>query len=152
MTVRAVIAVVVATALVAASLPAIDDGGERATDRQVEGEVDELERAAAALLATEEAAWNDADAPRRTVTVTLPERGWGRAGVEYLAIREPGGADRGRVAYAVEGRRERVRRLDVAVRPADGPVVLRTAGRHELRLRLVRVDGEPTVVVDRPEV
>lgn len=152
MTVRVVLAVVLATALVATALPAMDAGGERATDAHLRGEVGELERTAAALLETEETAWNESDAPQRTVTVAVPERGWWRAGVDHFVVRDPAAdSTRGRVAYDIDGRRERVCTLDVAMRPDDGPIDIRRAGEHELRLRLVRSDGKRTVVVDRPE-
>lgn len=150
MTVRVVIAVVLATALVATALPAMDAGRERATDTHLRGEVGELERTAASLLETEETAWNESDAPQRTVTVRVPERGWWRAGVDRFVVREPAAdSTRGRVAYDIDGRRERVCTLDVAMRPDDGPVDIRRAGEHGLRLRLVRDDGKRTVVVDR---
>lgn len=153
MTARVVLAVLVAAALVAVSLPAVDDGRERATDRAVRGEIDRIERAAADLLATEETVRNASSAPRRTVTVSLPERGWHRAGVGRLAIREPdAGSTRGSVAYTVTGRSQRVTRVDVPLRPAAGTLELRGSGDYRLRLRLVRVDGERIVVVDRPGV
>lgn len=150
MTVRVVIAVALATALAATAFPVVDAGGERATDTHLRGEVDELEGAAAALLETEETAWNESDAPRRTVTVEIPERGWWRAGVDRFVVREPvADSTRGRVAYDIDGRRERVCTLDVAMRPDGEPVDIRRAGEHELRLRLVRNDGKRTVEVDR---
>ncbi|WP_323191986.1 hypothetical protein [Halostella sp. PRR32] len=153
MTVRVVIAAVLATALVAAALPAVDAGRERASDTHLRGEVDELERSAAALLEREETAWTESNAPQRTVTVRIPERGWWRAGVDFLAIRAPpDGSARGRVTYKVDGRRERVCTLDLAMRPRNGPIDIRRAGEHDLRLRLVRDDGNRTVVVDRPRV
>ncbi|WP_135819833.1 DUF7311 family protein [Halostella litorea] len=153
MTVRVVLAVLLATALVAASLPAVDDGRERATDSQVRGEIDRIERTAASLLATEETVPGASNGPRRSVTVSLPERSWHRAGVDELTIREPTeGSSRSRVAYAVAGRDRRVVTLDAPVRPAAGPLELSGGGDYQLRLRLVRVDGEQTVVVDRPGV
>lgn len=150
MTVRVAIAAVLAAAIVATALPAIDTGRERATDQQVRGEVEDLERAAAGLLATEETARSAADAPRRTVTVSVPARSWRRAGLDRFAIRAADGETAGTVAYAVDGRTPRSRPLTVPLRPADGTVELRESGDHRLRLRLVREGGERVVVVDRP--
>ncbi|WP_121822208.1 DUF7311 family protein [Halostella salina] len=153
MIVRVVIAVLLAGALVAVSLPLVDDGRGRATDRQVRGEITRVERAAADLLATEETVADRSRAPRRTVTVSLPERSWHRAGVEQLTVRPPpDGASTGRIRYAVAGRPEAVATLDVPLRPADDSLELRGSGEYRLRLRLVRVDGDRTVVVDRPGV
>lgn len=150
MTVRVVIAALLAAAIVATALPAIDTGRERATDQLVRGELDEVERAAATLLATEETARNGADAPRRSVTVSVPAESWRRAGVDGVVIRGADGETAGRVTYAVDGRAPRSRPLSVPLRPADGPVELRESGDHRLRLRLVREDGERVVIVDRP--
>lgn len=151
MTVRVVIAAVLAAAIVATALPAIDTGRERATDQQVRGELDEVERAAAALLATEETARNRADAPQRSVTVRVPSRSWRRAGVDHLILRAIDGEPAARATYAVDGRTPRNRTLTAVVRPADGPVELRESGDHRLRLRLVREGGERVVLVDRPD-
>ncbi|NHN47444.1 hypothetical protein G9464_07525 [Halostella sp. JP-L12] len=149
MTVRVVIAAVIAAAVVAAALPAVDTGRERATDRQVRGELDDLERAAGALLATEEAAWDETAAPQRAVSVTLPGRSWRRASVDRVVIR-PAADGGARITYAVDGRRARNRTLAVPLRPAEADaLVLRGSGDHRLRLRLVREDGERVVVVDR---
>lgn len=150
MTVRVVIAAVLAAAVVATALPAVDTGRERATDRQVRGELDDLERAAGALLATEETAWDETAAPRRAVSVTLPGRSWRRASVNRVVIRSAADGA-ARVTYAVDGRRARTRTLAVPLRPAEaGALELRESGEHRLRLRLVREDGERVVVVDRP--
>ena len=150
MTVRVVIAAVLAAAIVATALPAIDAGRERATDQQVRGELGEVERAAASLLATEEIPREGADAPRRSVTVSVPTRSWRRAGVDRIVIREADGGTAGRATYSVDGRAPRSRPLTVPLRPADDPVELREGGDHRLRLRLIREDGERVVVVDRP--
>ena len=150
MTVRAVVVAVLATAIVATALPAIDAGRERATDQHVRGELDEVERAAAALFATEETVPAAADAPRRSVTVGVPGRNWRRAGVDRLVIRAADGGTAGRVIYAIDGQAPRSRLLTVPLRPADGPVELRESGEHRLRLRLVREDGERVVLIDRP--
>jgi len=152
-TVRVVLAVLVATALVAVSLPAVDEGRERATDRAVRGEVARMEAAAADLLATEETVPNPSNAPRRTVRISLPERSWHRAGVDGLTIRDPvDGSARGSVAYTVAGRSRRAVTVAAPLRPAAGQLELPGGGDYRLRLRLVRVDGERRVVVDRPGV
>lgn len=153
MIVRIVLAVLLAAALLAVSLPAIDDGRQRATDSQVRGEVARIERAASDLLATEETVPNRTLAPRRTVTLSLPERSWHRAAVDALTVQPPpDGGSRGRIRYAVAGRPGTTVTLDVPLRPAAGRLELRGSGEYRLRLRLVRIDGERTVVVDRPGV
>jgi hypothetical protein len=152
-TVRVVLAVLLAGALVAVSLPAVDQGRERATDREVRDEIDRIDRAAAALVATEETVSDASHAPQRTVTVSLPKRSWHRAGVDRLAIRGPAaGSSETEVAYAVAGRARRVVTLDVPLHPSSETLELPGGGDYRLRLRLVRVDGERTVVVDRPGV
>lgn len=153
MIVRVVLAALLAAALLAVSLPAVDDGRQRATDSQVRGEVERIERAAAALLATEEAVADRSFAPQRTVTLSLPERSWHRAAVDEWTVRPPpDGGSMGRIRYGVAGRPETTVTLDVPLRPAAGRLQLPGSGEYRLRLRLVRVDGERTVVVDRPGV
>lgn len=144
---RLVLAVVLAGALLAATVPALEDGRATATDRRMRGELTSLRNVAHELART-----NDPVAPgrrgaRRVVELTLP-KGVAVAPVEYVEL---GGDDGSTLAYALAGGPRREIRFDgIAVRAtgtASGPLVLREGGSYRLALELVRVDGGPAVVV-----
>lgn len=143
--IRVAVSVLLAVALVAASLPAIDYAAAERSDAQVRAAIDDLDAAAAELARTEEAAPGTAGA-RRVVAVDLPERGLAAAEVAHLTIAPTNRS----YSYRVEGRSARTVRGRVPVYVADGrPLALREPGRHELVLRLVEVGGERRVVVER---
>jgi hypothetical protein len=156
--IRVVVAVALTTALVAASLPAVADARADRTDAELRTAGEHVRRAAAALWTDEDATRSGVSGARRVVTVHLPRASWAAAGVAWFAV---GGApaseadapesrprNRSLVAYRVrDGPTRRLRLPGVAVRTPEGPVVLREAGAHRLRLRLVR-DGGRAVVVE----
>lgn len=162
MTLRAALAVVLAAALVAASLPAIESARVRASEEAARRAAHDVTTVAQALARESDPVPRDAGGARRTVELAVPERGPGTAELAYLAVGgRPGGlaprdTDAGDVlAYRVRGGPERVVRVDVdlrmvengTVRSDDAPLVLR--GDSRLHLRLVRLDGEPVVLVSR---
>ncbi|MFC6988055.1 hypothetical protein ACFQJD_03720 [Haloplanus sp. GCM10025708] len=72
--------------------------------------------------------------------------------MSYFAVggRPNGTGDENAVAYRVAGQTARTVRLSgVDLRTPGGPVVFREAGRHRLRLSLVRDRGVAVVVVRR---
>lgn len=144
--IRAVLAVLLAVALLSASLPAIDAVGQERTAARMDRTVDRIDRAATELLG-EDPGPTARLAPRRLVTVSLPARSLTTARVERVII--DGGADAddtGRISYSVAGRSPTSRRLTAPIATPDGPVVLRGAGDRTLVLRLVR-DGDGSLVV-----
>ena len=91
------------------------------------------------LVDRDDATAADVPGARRIVTFRLPARSLANAGVARVALR---GAD-DEVRYRLRGGRTRRHGLPVDLRTSGGPVVLRTAGRHRVRLGLV---GPPTGV------
>ena len=144
---RLVLAVVLAGALLAATIPALEDGRATATDRRLRGELTSLRNVARELART-----NDPVAPgrrgaRRVVVLTVPD-GVAAASVAYVELGGDGGST---LAYALAGgpRHElRLGGLDVRTTGSgSGPLVLREGGRYRLALELVGVDDGPAIVV-----
>ncbi|UIP01157.1 hypothetical protein Hbl1158_07365 [Halobaculum sp. CBA1158] len=138
--IRAVLAVAVAVALLAASVPAVESARADRTAAALERIPDRIDSAAAGLVASEPPVV--ADGPptaRRVLAVRLPSRTLARAGVDSLSICPVGADGSAALVAVVEGDRT-VRRL-LAGRFAlpPGGVVLREPGRH--RLALVPVEG-----------
>ncbi|GAB3686220.1 hypothetical protein GCM10028857_17940 [Salinarchaeum chitinilyticum] len=145
--IRVVVTVLLAIALLAASMPAVEHAGADRSEEQLRSGVRNLDAAATALAESEEAVPGTVGA-RRTVAVRIPAADIGAAGVERFAI---SGSDR-RYAFRVEGRDETVRFGTVPVHTLDGePLVLREPGTHELVLALVEIGGDRRVVVARLE-
>lgn len=145
--IRVVVTVLLAVAILAASLPAVEHAAADRSEEQLGAAIDSIDAAALELAESEEAV-PGTEGARRTVEVTLPGAGVAAAGVERFEIN---GTDR-RYAYRVEGRDVRERRGSVPVRTLDGePLVLRESGTHELVLALVDVEGDRRVVVARLE-
>lgn len=145
--IRVVVTVLVALALVAASLPAIEHAAADRSDAQVRAAIDDVDAAATDLARSEEAAPGTTGA-RRVVTVEIPRERPTAAAVERVTIAPEGR----RYRYRIDGRSPESVRGTVPVYTLDGePLVLREAGRHRLVLALVRVEGSRRVVVARFE-
>lgn len=157
---RVVVAVVLAAALLGVAQPAIEDGRETAAQRAVERELIAVERAIT-TLETQAAVPYGQSGARQVVELDLPERSFGSAGIEYVAIGgvpgEGGGSNL--LAYRVTDRPPDTVRLDADLRIehsrgerswlVDEPLVLRTGGRHRLTFEPVRYDGQRVVVVQQ---
>lgn len=164
---RTVLAVALAAALVAAASPALESARTTRTERLTAGELDRIEAVARNLVREESPAALGDPGPRRTLTVSLPGESPTTAPVAYVAL---GGrpeeapaadtAERDVFASRVAGSRHRVRRVDFDLRaavpdddagwrvePDARPVVLRGGETYRLALRLVRLDGRPTVLL-----
>lgn len=140
--IRVVLAVVLTVVLLAAATPAIDEGKTARTAIHLDGATDRLDRAARSLLAHEDPTRPSVAGARRIVTLRLPARSWTAS---EATLRIDGGADR--LAYRVgDGRPRRTILRGVDLRTPDGPISLRTPGRHRLVLSLVRDDGVGVVV------
>lgn len=156
---RVVVAVALATAMLAVSLPAIDGASADRTSVIVRAEVDTLETAVRDLKTGDGAVPEGISGARRVVTVRLPARGWTSTRLEYLAIGsriDPSRAEQNETAFAwrVESGPVQTRRLPgIQIEHADGdgddPLVLREPGPHRLALTLVEHAGNRSVVVRR---
>lgn len=140
--IRTVLAVVLTVALLAAAIPAVNEGREARTATHLDGVTERVERAARSLLAHDDPTPPDVAGARRVVDLRLPARSWTAAGA---TLRIDGAADL--IAYRVaDGRPRRASLRGVDLRTPGGPVVLRASGRHRLALSLVRDDGIGVVV------
>jgi hypothetical protein len=150
-----------AAALLAASLPAIEEARHDRTDARLDATVERIERAVDAIRTAEDPTRRDVPGARRPLAVRVPARSWSAAGVAWVAVGgtpvdAPGpDGNASLVAYRLDGGPTRRRRLPgVGLRTPRGAVTLREPGRHRIRLRLrlgrdSRADG-PVVLVDRP--
>ncbi len=147
--VRTLLTVVVATALLGASLPAVEDARTDRTAARLDATATRLSDVSAALVAADDPVPSGERGASRTVVVTLPSGGFADARARYLSVgglpndsRQPATT----VGYRVADRPPR--RLDARVRffVGERPLVL-PPGRHTLRLTLVRRGGEVGVRV-----
>jgi hypothetical protein len=163
--IRTVLSVALAVALLGVATPAIDDARTTRTSQLVEEDLTNVVRAATDLVAREDAVPVTARGARRAVAVTLPVRSVTSAGVSYVAIggvpdgnRPPDTNQTDVLAYRVAGGPRHVVTVGLDVRVADRderwhvepdaePLVLRGTGDVQVVLTLVRLDGDPTVVV-----
>lgn len=148
MTIRAVVSVALAAALLAVSLPAVDRARIQHADARIAGEVDRLETVARSL-ARENDLVDHGPPASAGVTLHLPTQSWGASDVVGFRIRPPG-ATRD-VSWRIRGGEQHARRLSgVTVAGPPTGLVLRDGGRHRLVLELRRRGGDRTVVVRRP--
>lgn len=160
---RAVLAVALAAALLAVSLPVVEDARRDHAGSRVRSELRGVERAARALAADSDPVPVGAAGARRSVTVRLPARGWHAAPVAFVAVggtvgnaSDPAGSDV--LAWRLAGGpRHAIRVEGIDIHRAEGgelapdgrPLVLGGAGRHDLRLSLASHDGRAVVLVRR---
>lgn len=147
--IRAVLTVALALALVGASMPAIESVRADRTATVLGSGIDDIRRAAAALVDHEAPTETGVSGARRVVTLDLPESSWTAVGVDAVVIRGDDGADSdvsfATVEYTLDtGRTDRVR-LDVPLRTPGGPLLLGGGQSNERRLvlTLVRTDSDP---------
>lgn len=143
--IRTVLTVLLAAALLSISLPAVDAAAEERTTAQMDRAVDRIVVAATELPAEDPGPTPNL-APRRVVSVRLPDRSLTTARVEHITV-TGGGDDPARISYALVGRSPTSYRVTAPIATPDGPVALRTPGEQTLVLRFVRRGREPTVLV-----
>lgn len=161
---RAVLATALAVALLAASLPPIDQARRDNADAQVRSQLERLSTVARELSAHDDAVPVGTAGARRTLTLRIPSRGWRASGVDHVAI---GGVPRNEttdpprsdvLAWRLTGGPQRILRVegvdlhtvvDGRVASDDRPLVVRATGPHVLELSLVRHRGRPVVLVRR---
>lgn len=145
--VRTLLTVVVAAALLGASLPAVDDARTTRTDARLDTTAAHLTAVASDLVATDDPVPDDTHGASRTVVVTVPSGGFADARAAYLSVGGlPNASQPATVGYRVAG--QPPRRVDSGVRfvTGDAPLVL-APGQHTLRLTLVRTFEGPAVRV-----
>lgn len=149
MTIRAVVTVALAAALLAASLPAVDQSRVQHADARVAGEVERLGSVARSLDAGNDLVRGDGQPAQRRVALHLPVGSWGASEVAAVRIPPPDAATD--VVWQVEGGERHRRQLEGVslAGPPDG-LVVRDGGRQRVRLALRQQAGRRTVVVSRP--
>ncbi|WP_435116826.1 DUF7311 family protein [Halolamina sp. C58] len=136
--IRALLAVSLAAALLAASLPAVESAAADRTAAALDRDVDRLDRAAGSLLVA------DDPGARRVLTVTLPADSLVAVGVETFVVDcDPTCA----VGYSLRNGASRTRRLSLPLATPDGAVRFGTPGDHRLRLGLAHGDDGRVVTV-----
>lgn len=144
---RAVLAVVLATALLGVALPPLDDARADRATAVVADQVAEIERVGTTLVATDDPV-GDSGA-RRLVSFRIPARHWTSAGVDRVTIRPTDADAPASVSWRVRGVESNKRVLPgLAVATDDGePLVLREAGQQQLVLALDGEPGSPVVTI-----
>jgi hypothetical protein len=162
---RVVVAVVLASALLAASLPGVELAARERSEATLTAEADRL-RTAIADLRHRESAVSNGPGARRVVTVQIPARSRTDAGVAALALggvpeqSSPRSRSAVDLAWRVDGGDVTTWRLPgVRVvhyrdgRVRDEPLVLESPGEHRIALTRVEHDDERLIAVQRlPEV
>lgn len=148
-----VLTVLVAVALLAASMPAIETARTTTTTDRIGAEADRLERAIGGVVSGSTPVGDPAMAAQTTVLVRVPT-GFAAADVDRVALVEspdrPGSAA---LAYRVGDRPEREFRIGTgpartAVELVGGPIELRPGGASRIRVQYVD-DGGPTIRISR---
>ncbi|GAA0548739.1 hypothetical protein ABNG02_07235 [Halorubrum ejinorense] len=151
--IRVVLTVLVAVALLTASMPAVETARVTTTADRLGAEANELERAIGGLAAGSTPVDDPEMAARTTVLVRVPS-GFTAAAVERVALVEtPERPSAVALAYRVDGRPKRVLRVgtgpaSVEVDLVGAPIELRPSGVSRVRVRYVD-DGGPTIRIDR---
>ncbi|QAU13098.1 hypothetical protein EKH57_10410 [Halorubrum sp. BOL3-1] len=151
--IRVVLTVLVAVALLTASMPAIETARTATTTERLGAEADRLERAVGGVVAGSAPVSDPATAARTTVLVRAPT-GFAAAELDRVALVEPSDRPDGvALAYRIDGPPERSFRIgtgpaETAVDLVDAPIELRPGGASRVRVRYVDDDG-PTLRISR---
>lgn len=152
--IRYVLAAVLALALLAAAVPALEYGAAMNTERTLDAGIEDLDRAATSLAANDDPAPDTHPDPQRVVTVSLPERSLTTAGVDHFEVVPHEDGDFSAARYVLEDGTTRTATIDERIVWLDAtgsePVELDGAGERELVLTLeTDASGDPVVVAQR---
>jgi hypothetical protein len=151
--IRVVLTVLVAVALLAASMPAVETARTATTADRIGAEADRLERAIGGVVAGSVPVSDPAMAAGTTVLVRV-RTGFAAADVDRVALVEsPGRPGAVALSYRIDDRPERTFRVgtgpaETAVDLVGGPIELRPGGANRIRVRYVDDEG-PTVRIRR---
>lgn len=145
---RTVLAVALAAALLAVSLPAVDSARETHAETRVETAVSRLETAASELARASDPVPLGSPGARRHHTLRLPQATWGSAGFDALRLPPP--ESNSQPTWRVAGGNWTVVETIPALVGPPGGLTLREGGRQRVVLTLHEVDGSQVVVVSRP--
>ncbi|WP_339106411.1 hypothetical protein [Haloterrigena salinisoli] len=152
--IRYVLAAVLALALLAAAVPALEYGAAMNTERTLDAGVEELDRAATSLVSNDDPTPDTHPDPRRVVTVSLPERSLTTAGVDHFEVVPHEDGDFSAARYVLKDGTTRTATIDeriVWLEPTERePIELDGSGKRELVLTLeTDANDEPIVVAQR---
>lgn len=136
--IRALLAVALATALLAASVPAVESAAADRTAATLDRDIGRLQTAGESLLADEDVGGH------RTLTVSLPTERLTAAGVDSFTI---GCRPVCAVRYVLANGVARTRTFSLPLVTPDGPVRLSRPGEHRISLGLVMEDGTRVVTL-----
>lgn len=154
MSLRLLLAVVIAGALVAASMPAIQAAQQTQAEHQLSTTVDELDAATSALLRHSDPVQPGVPGATRQVSVSVPQKP-ANTRLTIGPADDPESTDRTLVRTTVPGNPSETTLLDVHIRPGgpDGTVrwndSLTISETTDLTLRYRRVNGTPVITVTR---
>ncbi|MGM0371932.1 MAG: DUF7311 family protein [Halobacteriota archaeon] len=152
MSVRVLLAVVLAAALIGAAIPAIHEAQAARADQQLSGSVDRLTAGASELSRHSDPVTPGVPGARRQVSVTIPPK---PAGVSLTIEPDSGNGTATVLRTSVPGEPDSITHLSMPVRPVgtertvrwNDTLVLEDSSELTLRYRLV--DGRPVVTVAR---
>ncbi|GAB7018727.1 DUF7311 family protein [Halostagnicola bangensis] len=153
--IRYVLAVILAVALLVLSVPAIDLVAGVQTERQLEGDVSDLEDATVSLFENEEVSHDGALAPQRTVTLAFPDDSLTTVPADYVRIDRVHN-ETSIVSYSVDGRSERQQTIDAPIVSEDSTqnetVELGGSGEETTVVLRLETDaaGDPVVTLGYP--
>ena len=152
MSLRLLLAVVVAGALVAASMPAIQAANQTRADHQLSTSVDELEGAASAMVRQNDPVQPGVPGATRQVSMSVPQKP-ANTRLTIGPVENTESTDRTLVRTTVPGKPAETTILDVRIRPGgpDGTVSwndsLTISETTDLTLSYRRVNGTPVITV-----
>lgn len=150
MILRVVLSVLLSTALVGVSLPAIDQAALEATDTRVQADLRQFQSAVQTLPQQTDPVGPDDALIHQTITLTLPEKSWTSAPLEYVQI-EPTRTG-GILRWQVNGGHEHtifVEKVPIQTPESATGIHLTKPGTHRLSLTLVERNEERVVVLRR---
>ena len=149
--IRYVLAVILAIALLAISIPAIDTGATMNSERQIDASLAEIDDEATSLIENEETTPDGHPDPQRVVEVTLPRSTLTSEGVDHFELvpHENGSYTHARYVLEDGTTREEVISEQIVWNEPDGSEPTELGGTGDQRLALVLLEdenGEPTIV------
>lgn len=147
---RTVLAVLLASALLAVSLPVVESARVEHAEQRIDASLQRLDAAATDLAADNDPTPPGRAGAHRQHTLVLPSESWGSAGTGSLTFPPPT-AERF-VRYQVAGGQETPAQFSVPVVGPPGGLTLRSGGRQRLVLSLEQRGRRPVVVVSRADV
>ncbi|ELY48566.1 DUF7311 family protein [Natronolimnohabitans innermongolicus] len=149
--IRYVLAAILAVAILAVAVPAVDRAASMNAERTIDASIADIDDAASSLTAHDEPTPGSHPDPKRIVTVSLPDRSLTTAGVDHVEIVPHDSGEFSTARYVLSDGTTREATIDERIvhREPDGdePVELGGSGEQQLLLTLqTDADDDPVVV------